>query len=103
MALQRLAAARQPDDASAAVARVGLQLQVAESLEVAQQVVDPLLAHLGVCSHLGRPAAVGARPPEQRHVRGTNVIEACVDDALVDPPPDLREREPQQRADLNGW
>src|SRR3954447_20077403 len=54
--VERLAAPRYPDDAGAVVRGVLLECQVSRPLEMAQQVVHPLLADLSRRGNLGRPA-----------------------------------------------
>jgi hypothetical protein len=72
-------AARAEGDAlRAQVVRVGPALEVAGTLELAEQVVERLLADPQPRRQLGRPRALGPRVLEDVHVRRVEVVEAVL-------------------------
>src|SRR3954468_19176778 len=69
------AAAGERDALEALVARIVAPLQVAEPLELAEQVVQGLFAHAALCGELRWAELVGAGPLQDTEVRGADVGE----------------------------
>src|SRR5579884_2735131 len=80
------------DPLAALVARVGPSLEIAELLELAEKVVEGLLAHLQPGRELRGPRVVGPRPLEGDQVGGVEVRKAAFVKALEHPPVDRVDR-----------
>jgi hypothetical protein len=88
------AAFRDGDPLAALVVWVGPSLEVAELFELAQEVVEGLLADLQPGCELRGPGVVGARPLEDDQVSGVEVSEAALVETLEHLPVDHVHRHP---------
>ena len=95
----RLAAARQRDAPRAAVLGVGPPLDVPETLELSELVVQSLLAHPQALCELRRSQPLWAGVLDDREMRRIDVVEAPLVQPLEHADPKHVERHPQQRAD----
>src|SRR5213079_1324067 len=80
-----LSALGQGDALEPLVAGIVAALQVAEALELSQQVVESLLAHAALRGQLRRAKVVGSRPLQDAQVRRAQVGEAALAQSRQEP------------------
>ena len=82
--------------------RVGPTLDVAQPLELAEEVVEGLFADTETCGQLGGPRTVGARILEDRQVRHVEVGVSLLVESLEHASAHRFPRSPQEGADQRG-
>lgn len=88
------------DELCAAVVRIGNAFDVAETLEVVDEVHDGWLTHLHQIGKFGDPRALVGDVLADRAVRGAKVGKAAFGEARADELVDREDRIPQERSDM---
>lgn len=96
---ERKPPAGEADDAMPSVGTRGFAGQVAQRLQLVQQMIERLLRQAYMAGQLGRAHPLRAGEPEQLQVRCPQVVEASRMQPLEQDPMRGLGRQPQQRAD----